>query len=123
MIFKAGNNKPWKGDILVGRLVIQIVTPGGPVRSWSYKSILYLLISVFVIFFILVLHYGRVCSSLDTYYYNHNLIMVRGNSFITSSRWGEGEGSGEKWSKFRRKWKVTGGRRGMGSTEIGCRVL
>ena len=27
---------------------------------------------------------------------------------MTSSRWAE-RGSGEKWSKFRRKWMVTGG--------------
>ena len=31
VIFKAGNNKPWKGDTLVGRQVIQVVKPGGPV--------------------------------------------------------------------------------------------
>ena len=30
-IFKAGNNKPWKGDTLVGRQVIQVVKPGEPV--------------------------------------------------------------------------------------------
>ena len=31
LIFKAGKNKPWKGDTLVGRQVIQVVKPGGPV--------------------------------------------------------------------------------------------
>ena len=30
-IFKASNNKPWKGDTLVGRQVIQVVKPGEPV--------------------------------------------------------------------------------------------
>ena len=68
VIFKTGNNKPWKGDSLVGRQVIQVVKPGRPVWSWSDESILYLLKSVFVVFFILVLHYERVCSSLDIYY-------------------------------------------------------
>ena len=31
VIFKAGNNKPWKDDTLIGRHVIQVVKPGGPV--------------------------------------------------------------------------------------------
>ena len=39
-----------------------------------------------------------------------NLIfLLRDHTFMTSSRWGGG-GSGKKWSKFRRKWMVTGGR-------------
>ena len=60
MIFKTGKNKPWKGDILVGKQVIQVVKSGGSVDSWSDKSIFYLLKSVFVLFFISVLHYGLV---------------------------------------------------------------
>lgn len=60
MIFKTGNNKPWKGDILVGKQVIQVVKSGGSVYSWSDKSIFYLPKSAFVLFFISVLHYGLV---------------------------------------------------------------
>ena len=67
VIFKTGNNKPWKGDTLVSKQVIQVVKPGGTVSSWSDKFILYLLKSVFVVLFISLLHYGSVYSSLDTY--------------------------------------------------------
>ena len=31
VIFKTGNNKPWKGDTLVSKQVIQFVKPGRPV--------------------------------------------------------------------------------------------
>ena len=63
MIFKTGNNKPWKGDILVGIQVIEVVKPGRSVCS--DQSIFYLLKSVFVVYFISVLHYGWVYWRLD----------------------------------------------------------
>ena len=31
VIFNAGNNKPWKGDSLVSRQVVQVVKPERPV--------------------------------------------------------------------------------------------
>ena len=52
-------------------------------------------------------------------------VVVRGHTFMTSSRWGKGW-SGKTWSKFRRKWMVTGfGGEGRGRrcTEIGCPQL
>ena len=40
-------------------------------------------------------------------------MFIRGHTFMTSSILGGvgagGRGSGEKWSKFRRRWIVTGG--------------
>ena len=54
-------------------------------------------------------------------------IVVRGHTFMTSSRWGEGgRGSGKRLTKFRWKWMVTGcggGEIRRRSTEIGCLQL
>ena len=51
----------------------------------------------------------------------NQFVPVWSDTFMTSSRWGGG-GSGKKWSKFRQKWMVTGGR-GRESTEIECPEL
>ena len=66
VIFKTSNNKPWKGDTLVSKQVIQI-KPGEPVLSWSDKCILYLLKCFCSTFYFSFALYGWVCSSLDTY--------------------------------------------------------